>query len=44
MDELDLRFTFTGSKLSQDLKAIEIVGIIDNICCEKDPDFEWLDK
>ncbi|PAV88382.1 hypothetical protein WR25_05976 [Diploscapter pachys] len=35
---------FTGSKLPQDLKAIEIVGIIDNICCEKDPDFEWLDK
>ncbi|CAD6185165.1 unnamed protein product [Caenorhabditis auriculariae] len=35
---------FSGSNIPSHLRFAEIVGLVDNIRCEKDPDYEWLDR
>ncbi|CAB3400496.1 unnamed protein product [Caenorhabditis bovis] len=35
---------FTGANIPGHLRIAEIIGLVDNIRCEKDPDYEWLDR
>ncbi|CAI2356691.1 unnamed protein product [Caenorhabditis sp. 36 PRJEB53466] len=34
----------TATMVPPNLRISEILGLVDNIRCEKDPDYEWLDK
>ncbi|CAI5455566.1 unnamed protein product [Caenorhabditis angaria] len=35
---------YAGPNIPKDKKVCELIGLVDNIRCEKDPDYEWLDK
>lgn len=35
---------FSSSVLPANHRVVEIIGLVDNMKCEKDPDYEWLDR
>uniref|UniRef100_A0A0K0D4P0 3'-5' exonuclease domain-containing protein n=1 Tax=Angiostrongylus cantonensis TaxID=6313 RepID=A0A0K0D4P0_ANGCA len=39
-----LSFVYTGYQVPFDYRVVEIVGLVHHLKCEKDPDYEWLDR